>query len=73
MDLYFGAVYDSHPWRPDLVGGAVSEVIQVSSYSRGVESVAQFQRRTSERAVTAHLVQCVSVRSIVTSVTGLVQ
>ena len=71
--LYFCAVYDSHPGRPDLVGGAVSELVEVrgdvGSVRRGG---GQLQSGTGEGAVSAHLVQCVSVGGLVAAVTRLV-
>jgi len=71
--LYFGAVYDSHPRRPDLVGRAVREVVEVGTYSGSVECVGQFNSRTGEGAVTTDLVQCVSVGCLVISVARLIQ
>jgi len=72
-NLYVGAVYDSHPRWPDLVGRAVCEVVEVGAYSGVVECVVEVNSGTGEGAVTTHLVQCVSVGLLVTPVARQVQ
>ena len=72
-DLYFSAVYDTHPWRPDLGRCPVCEVVEIGAYSGAVKCLGQFNSGTGEGAVTADLVQCVSVGGVVTSVARQIQ
>jgi len=73
MYLYFSTVYDSHPWRPDLVRRSMCKVIEVRMYSGTVERLVQFNSWTSEGAITTDLVQCVSVSRLVSSISWLIE
>jgi len=66
-------VYDAHPRRPDLVGGAVRQVVEVCLNAGQVECLGQLHGGAGESAVTADLVQCVPVGSVVSPVARLIQ
>ena len=71
--LYFGAVYDSHPRRPDFVRRPLSKMVEIGAHAGVVVRLGQFNSWTGEGAVTTDLVQCVSVSRVVTSVATLIQ